>query len=269
MIRVGSEQKDAEVRRLKLEKAAKDFESLFVLQLLKTMRASYLSDSEKDSGLGKDMFMSIADEALANRISESGSFGIAKKLIESFNKRETAGLSIDGGDQSISESLPNKRFIRLEELSTVSDIKPLENRKNISDGKGITKAELQEVVQSAAKEHRVPAKLIEAVIQAESSGDTLAVSRKGAKGLMQLTDSTASDMGVENVFDPEENVNGGSKYLSNLMRRFSGDLKLALAAYNAGPGAVERHGGVPPYPETVRYVDKVMSLMENGQSDVK
>ncbi|MFH1893705.1 MAG: lytic transglycosylase domain-containing protein [Candidatus Zixiibacteriota bacterium] len=266
MIRMGADQKDATVRRLKLEKAAKDFESLFVFQLLKTMRASYVSDSKDDNGLGKGMFMSIADEALANKISETGAFGIADKLLEAFDKREgsSVGLSPDGIESS-DATLRRQIYQKLPSRAKLFDLKALTDTRTNRKESGLTSVELDDVISAAAKEHKIPAKLIRAVIQVESSGDTLAVSRRGAKGLMQLTDSTASEMGVNNVFDPEENIQGGAMYLGGLMKRFSGNLKLALAAYNAGPGAVERHGGIPPYPETERYVDKVLSIMENAR----
>jgi soluble lytic murein transglycosylase-like protein len=78
---------------------------------------------------------------------------------------------------------------------------------------------------------------------------------------MQLMDTTASEMGVQNVFDVVENIEGGTKYLGMLLRRFSGDIRMAVAAYNAGPGAVDRYGGVPPYSETERYVDRIMDML--------
>lgn len=121
----------------------------------------------------------------------------------------------------------------------------------------LSKDELQRIVHDTATRHRVDPALVQAVIQAESAWQPAAISRKGALGLMQLTPGTAGELGVSNAFDPAQNVDGGVKYLRMLLERYRGDLDLALAAYNAGPGAVDRAGGVPNYPETRAYVQKV------------
>src|SRR6185503_18666431 len=102
-------------------------------------------------------------------------------------------------------------------------------------------------------------KLVEAVIRVESAFDSRAVSGKGALGLMQLMPGTATELGVENAFDVEENLRGGTAYLRSLLDRFSGDVSLALAGYNAGPGAVEKYQGIPPYQETTDYVRRVLA----------
>jgi soluble lytic murein transglycosylase len=116
-----------------------------------------------------------------------------------------------------------------------------------------------EYVHKAASKYMIEPELIHAVIKTESNGNSLAVSRKGAIGLMQLMPSTASDMNVTNPFDPEENIEGGTRYLRFLLEKFNGDLTLALAAYNAGPATVEKYGCVPPISETREYVKRVFS----------
>lgn len=115
-------------------------------------------------------------------------------------------------------------------------------------------------VDRVASKYNLEPDLIRAVIRTESNGDRSAVSRKGAMGLMQLMPSTADDMNVAHPFNPEENIEGGAKYLKYLLERFGGDLTLALAAYNAGPAVVEKYGSVPPIRETREYVKKVLSL---------
>lgn len=118
-------------------------------------------------------------------------------------------------------------------------------------------ARLQSIANAAATQNDLDPALVRAVIQAESDWNPLAVSRKGAFGLMQLLPSTAERYGVRDVFDPAQNVKGGTRYLRDLLDRYHGDLKKSLAAYNAGEQAVQRYGGVPKYPETRAYVRKV------------
>ena len=115
-----------------------------------------------------------------------------------------------------------------------------------------------DLILTTAKKYDVDPDLVAAVVKAESGFNPLARSRAGAKGLMQLMDSTARALGVADAFKPAQNIEGGVKFLSALLKRFKGDTKLALAAYNAGPGAVEKYGGIPPYNETQVYVARVM-----------
>jgi soluble lytic murein transglycosylase-like protein len=110
----------------------------------------------------------------------------------------------------------------------------------------------ERIVREAADRHNVDPALVRAVIQTESGWDPSAVSRRGAVGLMQLHPMTAQRFGVDDVFNPQENVDAGVRYLKGLLQRYKGNLDLALAAYNAGEGAVDRHGGIPPFRETGR-----------------
>jgi len=121
------------------------------------------------------------------------------------------------------------------------------------------------IVREKAVNYNLDPSLIKAVIQTESNWNNHAVSNKGAMGLMQLMPSTANDLNVHNPFDPEENIEGGTKYLKYLLERFNGDLTLALAAYNAGPKTVEKFGCVPPISETRQYVKKVLARY-NGRT---
>ena len=117
-------------------------------------------------------------------------------------------------------------------------------------------------VRAAASEFGVDEAVVRAIIHAESAFRPNAVSHAGAQGLMQLIPATASRFGVSDVFDPNQNIRGGVQYLAWLLKRYEGNLTLAAAGYNAGEGAVDRHGGVPPYAETQRYVQRVGTLAE-------
>jgi soluble lytic murein transglycosylase-like protein len=119
------------------------------------------------------------------------------------------------------------------------------------------RARIELLINKLARRHGVDEKLVRAVLRQESGGDPLAVSPKGAMGLMQLMPDTAGAMGVQNAFNPEDNLAGGVKYLKYCLGRFQQDVALALAAYNAGPGAVEKHQGVPPYRETEHFVSTI------------
>lgn len=119
---------------------------------------------------------------------------------------------------------------------------------------------LAALIEAHADRAGLDPRLVRAVIQVESGYNPQALSNKGAMGLMQLTSETARDYAVDDPYDPEQNVRGGTSYLRDLLAHFRGSLDLALAGYNAGPGAVEKYSGIPPYAETTDYVDQVLGL---------
>lgn len=122
---------------------------------------------------------------------------------------------------------------------------------------------LDDIIERYAVANRLEKALVRAVIKAESDYNPRAVSSKGAKGMMQLIPETAREMKVIDPFDPEDNIRGGTRYLRKMLDLFNGNLDLALAAYNAGPGAVRRHGGIPPYSETRQYIQRVKSFLQS------
>jgi len=157
-------------------------------------------------------------------------------------------LSIPGGEVEI----PATELIDVEP----QDLFPSPPPANVDFGVRYAK-----LIHAAAQKHGLDEKLIANVIAAESNYDPKAVSRKRALGLMQLLPETAARYSVSNVFDPAQNIDGGTHYLKDLLARYSGNLVLALAAYNAGPEMVDRYGGVPPFSETRNYVRQITSKL--------
>ena len=129
---------------------------------------------------------------------------------------------------------------------------------------GVVKSDLDVIFEAASVAYGVPANLLKAVAKAESGFRVDATSPKGAMGVMQLMPGTAKGLGVSDAYDPEQNIMGGAKYLSQMLSKFNGNIEYALAGYNAGPGAVEKYNGIPPYNETQNYVRTVMGYLGAG-----
>ena len=135
--------------------------------------------------------------------------------------------------------------------------------KNASSANG----SFSQIIEAAAQKYKVDPGLVEAVVAVESGGDPNAVSPAGALGLMQLMPDTAAGLGVLDAFDPTQNIEGGVRYLRQLLNYFDGDVVKALAGYNAGPGAVDEYNGVPPYKETRSYVQRVLNAYSASQEN--
>lgn len=235
--------KQQELKRLR--KACTDFESLFISKLLSNMRKTVGESSLFGDGMGADIYQSLFDTQLSEKIAEGGGFGIGAILYKELTGQEiTANNELKTEPTSIRKIIKNKDF-NISQLSVFDRIK-----------------HFHEKIQTASEKFKVPVNLIYGVIAQESAGNPMVVSKAGAKGLMQLMDSTAVDLGVKNSFNPEENINGGVQYLKKQLDRFNGDEELALAAYNAGPSNVEKYGGVPPFKETQNYVKKVRNYAD-------
>jgi soluble lytic murein transglycosylase-like protein len=286
-----------EKEKARLQKATKDFEALFLSYVMKGMRNGLPRDEELlGDGFGSEMMEGLIDMELSRHVAQNSNLGLAEMLYRSvtgedlprvvprspaapvetpqpvrvptvqpreespMSQRETPGSQ----SQSANVGLPASPAIAPKATSTQA---------TVPDTVGRRIGSLESMIQEASDKHSVDANLLKAVIAVESGGHAQARSSRNAKGLMQLIDSTAADMGVKNVWDPRQNILGGARYLQSLISRFSGDLERALASYNAGPGAVEKHDGIPPYKETRTYVDKVLSYLryfeQQGAHDEK
>lgn len=154
----------------------------------------------------------------------------------------------------------------------VWDLKELEPDRSSSDEDQASNDPYMPIILAAANQYKVDPAIIRAIIMAESNYNPKAVSKRGARGLMQLMPRTAKSLGVKDVFNPEQNIHAGVKYFSQLLNKFDGDHSLALAAYNAGSRKVKKYNGVPPYKTTKRYIKKVFryrklfeqEMVENG-----
>jgi soluble lytic murein transglycosylase-like protein len=151
-----------------------------------------------------------------------------------------------------SEDIASSEFV---ELPAAKEASPAAAPAPVADP---TPAEIHEMAAKAGAAHDLDVELLASVIRAESNGNVHAVSRAGARGLMQLMPDTANRLGVEDSFRAEQNINGGTAYLNSLLERYHDNLALALAAYNAGPAAVDKYHGIPPYRETRLYVARII-----------
>lgn len=156
-----------------------------------------------------------------------------------------------------------KNVTSSEVINAAQDKKNVTSKTSFSSYLGETQS-LDQIFEKAAAKYNVPVNLLKAIGKAESNFNANAVSRCGAQGIMQLMPATAASLGVTDSFDAEQNIMGGSKYISQLLDKYNGNTSLALAAYNAGMNNVSKYGGIPPFEETQNYVKKVTAYMKEG-----
>ncbi|BDH60896.1 putative murein lytic transglycosylase YjbJ [Lysinibacillus sp. PLM2] len=210
------------------------------------------SSSNSVNGLSNDnsVFSQLLDQLVED--SSSNLSSNAAELIESFTL-----------DSNKASNAYNNLFLNNESLSYIPasyyDTLLKSNELNANNTNMGSSNVFQEIISKASATYGVPEKLITSVIKQESNFNPLAVSSAGARGLMQLMPGTAKYLGVMDPTDPEQNIMGGTKYLSEMLHQFDNNIELALAAYNAGPGNVKKYGGIPPFAETQNYVQKILN----------
>lgn len=252
--------------KAKLQQAVKDFEAIFIGYLLKEMRSSVPKSDLFGESFGGDVVESMFDSELAKHVTRSGNIGLARILYRQITGED---LPVELRPRRIHTDPPAvpERYsgTPVEGAGRAGGPAPAVKEPPKDSPFAERLRPYEPIIQEAAETHGIDANLIRAVIVSESAANPDARSVKNAKGLMQLTDSTATALGVRNVWNPRENILGGSKYLKQLMERNGGDLTRALASYNAGPTAVERYGGIPPYEETRKYVERTLRYLKHFQ----
>ena len=233
----------------KLWEAAKGFESMFMNQMYKAMRKTLPENEFNKASKGREIFTEMLDAEYSKMSSGKTENGLAgmvyRQLMESNAMIES--------EQSSSDPV---KMVKIHNANLAY------RQKSSNKMEALTEEQLAPLIKRAAEKFDLDIDLIRSVIHQESAGKPYALAKAGAKGLMQLMDSTAAELGVKNVFDPGENIMGGAKYLKKLKDMYKGDERLTLAAYNAGPGNVKKYGGVPPFAETERYIEKVLQQKE-------
>jgi Rod binding domain-containing protein len=242
----GLEAKGSTAQVSRAAQVAKEFEAMFTSMMFKAMRGTVKESSLIPKNMGESIFTEMLDGEYAKMSSDTGALGLAALIQKEIDRCEGRTPALDG-NTPVSAGRRNRPSWSYASGDSASLIEKVRGK-------------WESLISEISARFGVDKDLVTAVVARESAGNPNAISPKGAKGLMQLMDATARDMGVRSSFSPFENLTGGIKYLKNMLESFNGDESLALASYNAGPGAVRKYNGIPPYRETREYVRAVLAL---------
>ena len=240
-----------------LKKVSRELESVFVKLLLDTMDKTVPKEGIIGNSPAMETWKGLFYEKLAVKVSEQGSIGLADMIYRQLSKHLDRHREVPPARSDSAGGETAGKNIQQIDTGKIEPPAPASAEENPG---GTALDRFRDLIENACIKHGLDPTLVAAVIMQESSGNPQAVSPAGAGGLMQLMPQTADSLGVQNVFDPEENIEAGTRHLKQLLESFGWDETLALAAYNAGVKAVKRYNGVPPYPETRNYVQRVAAL---------
>ncbi len=235
-----------------LAKAARDFESILTGMMLKSMTETTGGlFGEETEGSGADVYDQLFQTSIAQFISNTQGLGIAEQIYKKLTGEDLPPALMN------SKGLPPRvKTVINEAISKVPKIQPAAS--------SLQRLErYSEIIKEASATYGVSENIVRSIILVESAANEHARSKTDAKGLMQLMDATARELGVQNSWDPVQNIYGGTKYIATMLKEYDGNLELALAAYNAGPGNVNKYNGVPPFEETKSYIKRVLGYLNH------
>jgi soluble lytic murein transglycosylase-like protein len=247
---------DAQIREV-----ARQFEAMFASYMLKTMNQSIQRSDLVKENMGENVFRDMLMDEYGNKMASGKGMGLSDLIYKSLKNDPSQAAAYSAKVRDFK----SKKYVNDVLKYTAGDFGTVKQYK-LNESVDERMKKLDPLIQYTASQHGLDSNLLKAVVRQESEGNPMAVSKAGAKGLMQLMDSTAQAMGVRNSFNQHQNLDGGARYLKQLLQDFGGNEELALAAYNAGPDSVKKYEGIPPFPETQNYVANVKKYAQEYAS---
>ncbi|MDG5814506.1 transglycosylase SLT domain-containing protein [Chitinispirillales bacterium ANBcel5] len=248
-----------------IKAVAQEFEAMFTSIMLRAMRSTVGEGALVPQSMAGKIYTEMLDNQYASLSARHSSLGLSNLLKREIKRHDTPEKTLNASREWREIPLWAKQRPATSVINTPSPTEPNTANSTLSPLLR-TVNKWSDLIDEKAQKYNVDRYLVKAVMARESAGDPYAVSRAGAKGLMQLMDPTARELGVTNSFSPRENVDGGVRYLRQMLDMFNGNEQLALASYNAGPGNVRRYNGIPPFKETQHYVKAVLRMRNEARA---